>query len=573
MSSLVLLFVFLLLAPLLIATLYFKTRKGNILGIRQDYVRDVRYFGHSFAGMVEKALPNMKNGELQLSRKEQVLEIGSEQIFEEPEIEKLVIVRNREFCPKGEKLHFRKEIYCEKDAHLIGEELYLRAAFSRKRILLGNGTEVVRWVDADGAVAVYDHCDLGRSVSSGEQLVIGFDNIFHSLFAPQIRLGVRPEDPDEFMKGRDPKIFRLPVITDSEFNAHYISDDMISEEGLVPYTIITRLGLKIVDGIILQGDIHSDHFVRVMEGGTVLGNIFAEKDILLEKNTTVLGNVFTQGDIFFEEGACVGQPGKISSVIARGNIQFTGKNYVYGYISSEAGGRILPQMDIQMDDDGNEIPPIYCFPGKMKYQEEIRFRDLIEYGNVDAQGFRLDMNIKRAEIPFGAREIPESQFFGCGGMEEISLPVTLTSVEAYAFADCLKMRCKEDLGRIPLRFVGISAFENCENLECSGLPDTLESIEGAAFAGCSSLKTLVFSDGAALKKVGDHAFRSCTGLTKVSLPDRTEYVGVSAFLGCTSLKEISLPETVKEEPGVKELAKNCPGIHITFREVPAEEES
>ena len=60
-----------------------------------------------------------------------------------------------------------------------------------------------------------------------------------------------------------------------------------------------------IEDIILQGDIHSDGAVRIMENASVLGNIFAEKDILLEKNATVLGNIFTQGNIIFEEGASV----------------------------------------------------------------------------------------------------------------------------------------------------------------------------------------------------------------------------------------------------------------------------
>ena len=33
--------------PLLVAVLYFRMRKGQILKIRQDYVKDARYFGKS----------------------------------------------------------------------------------------------------------------------------------------------------------------------------------------------------------------------------------------------------------------------------------------------------------------------------------------------------------------------------------------------------------------------------------------------------------------------------------------------------------------------------------------------
>ena len=58
-----------------------------------------------------------------------------------------------------------------------------------------------------------------------------------------------------------------------------------------------------------------------------------------KKNVTVLGDIFTQGNIIFEEGASAGQPGKITSVVARGTITFYGGNYVYGYVVSEGGGK------------------------------------------------------------------------------------------------------------------------------------------------------------------------------------------------------------------------------------------
>lgn len=102
---------------------------------------------------------------------------------------------------------------------------------------------------------------------------------------------------------------------------------------------ISRGDIKVIEDIILQGDIHSDGAVRIMENASVLGNIFAEKDILLEKNATVLGNIFTQGNIIFEEGA--GQHDKITSVVARGTITFYDSNYVYGYVVSEGCGKIL----------------------------------------------------------------------------------------------------------------------------------------------------------------------------------------------------------------------------------------
>ena len=48
----ILLFVCMFSMPLLVAVLHFRMRKGQILKIRQDYVKNARYFGRSFSFLV-----------------------------------------------------------------------------------------------------------------------------------------------------------------------------------------------------------------------------------------------------------------------------------------------------------------------------------------------------------------------------------------------------------------------------------------------------------------------------------------------------------------------------------------
>ena len=557
----ILIFICMLSMPLGIAILYFKTRKGQILKIRQDYVKNARYFGRSFAEMVEKALPEMKDGVIVLSKPEECFQVEENQFFTEADINNLVIARTSVFCPQQDGLHFHKEIYSENDAVFEKEDMRIRAVYSKKRLLLGDKIQLLRWADAEKAVVVYDGCDLGRRVSSGEQLILGFDNTFQSLYAPVIRLGQRPEMPDCFMEGRDPRIFRMPAINSVEFNRHYIHEDMVSDDGTVPYTIISKGDIKVIRNIILQGDIHSDESVRIMEDSTVIGNVFAENNIILERNVTVLGNIFTQGNIIFEEGASAGQPDKISSVIARGKIDFYGNNYVFGYVAAEGGGEVL-----KPDRNESDIKE-YCFPKEPVYEEKIIFHSLEEYHNVNQQGFRLNMHVKEAVIPKGAAVIPESQFFGCRYLEKLQLPGSVSVIEDFAFADCNMLKIQGDISGLSLKSVGISAFENCHALEFSSLPDSLERIEGAAFAGCESVEKLLFSDTSLLKKIGDHAFRGCKKLKKIYLPDGVEYVGVSAFRDCISLEEISVSERIRDQQGILELKEFIPNVRISFREV------
>lgn len=559
MIWLLIVFCVLLLSPFLLALWYFKTKKGGILSIDQDYKRDARYFGRSFAEKVEAALPDIRDGIIHISKEEPVLEIQEGQVLETQEIKDLVVAYAKEFCPKGKNLCFAKEIYCGGDGRFTEENIKMRSVYAKGRLLLGNGTDLVRWADAEGTVAVYDHCQLGRSVSSEKLLVLGFDNTFHRLFAPHIRIGQRPCDQDVFQKKYNPEIFLLRVMEDRQYDWSYIDEEHADETGKVPYTIVTRSDIRLLEGMILQGDIHSDKSVRIMERGIVVGNIFAEENILLEKDAIVFGNVFSQGDIFLEKGACVGHSGKVSSMIARGKIEFSGENDVFGYVSSEAGGYILPAQDREGED--------YHYPEEMPCVDHIKFNSLEEYEKSDPQGYRLNPNIKYVEIPDGATNIPSSQFFGCSALETAVLSETICAIGAYTFADCIKMELNGNLEKMPLRSVGISAFENCRKLTFEKLPQTLQVIEGAAFAGCSSIEKIIFPNMAELKKIGAHAFRDCQNLTEVYLPDQVQSIGVSAFAGCSSLKTICLPETVSQEPGILQLVQKYPQVELVFRKL------
>ncbi len=109
MSVWILLFLCMMTMPLAAAVFHCSLKKGKILEIRQDYVRNARYFGKRFAELIEKALPDMKDGVITLSRKEEVQESREGQTFPEKDVEKLIIARETVFCPKESGLPFTRK--------------------------------------------------------------------------------------------------------------------------------------------------------------------------------------------------------------------------------------------------------------------------------------------------------------------------------------------------------------------------------------------------------------------------------------------------------------------------------
>ena len=66
-------FILLLILPILVANQYYKKRKGEVLFINQDKIRDARYFGKSFSSLIRENLQGVENNEIYLSRKKSLL--------------------------------------------------------------------------------------------------------------------------------------------------------------------------------------------------------------------------------------------------------------------------------------------------------------------------------------------------------------------------------------------------------------------------------------------------------------------------------------------------------------------
>ena len=76
------------------------------------------------------------------------------------------------------------------------------------------------------------------------------------------------------------------------------------------------------------------------------------------------------------------------------------------------------------------------------------------------------------------------------------------------------------------------------------LPDSVTVIEAYAFYGCSKLAGV--SLGQETERIGDYAFYECTDLVQIVLPDGTTSLGREAFRGCTGLKSMTLGAGVSE---------------------------
>ena len=123
--------------------------------------------------------------------------------------------------------------------------------------------------------------------------------------------------------------------------------------------------------------------------------------------------------------------------------------------------------------------------------------------------------------------------FPQGGPAIYAIPIGVTSVAQYAFANCTK------LSRVTvpssMTSIGLSAFVS------SGLTSVTiaaGSIGDFAFEFCTSLTNVTLGNG--VSSIGFGSFYQCSGLTSVTIPNSVTTIGDAAFEACTGLTNVTI---------------------------------
>lgn len=138
--------------------------------------------------------------------------------------------------------------------------------------------------------------------------------------------------------------------------------------------------------------------------------------------------------------------------------------------------------------------------------------------------------------------IPDKAFYMSKLNGKIDLPMSVTSIGAYAFT---KTACTDFSLPDRVTEIGEGAFESCNNFRTLNLPRDLKKIGNRAFKDCLLSGNLDIAYN--VTEIGDYAFSGCTGLTKLSLTSSLQRIGAYAFSGCKWLDcELAIPSSVTE---------------------------
>lgn len=108
-------------------------------------------------------------------------------------------------------------------------------------------------------------------------------------------------------------------------------------------------------------------------------------------------------------------------------------------------------------------------------------------------------------------ELGYSVFKGCSVLTSVTIPSSVTSIDAWA-------------------------FEGCSGLTSLIIPSSVTSIERSAFKDCCGLTSLAIPSS--VTSIGSYVFENCSGLTSITIPSSVTEIGGAAFKGCSSLTNL-----------------------------------
>ena len=143
-------------------------------------------------------------------------------------------------------------------------------------------------------------------------------------------------------------------------------------------------------------------------------------------------------------------------------------------------------------------------------------------------------NLQDIVLPVGVTSIGEWTFGGCSSLTSIAIPESVTSIEYGAFTGCSSLTSIA----IPegVTSIGHAAFWDCSSLTSIAIPESVTSIGGSAFAYCSSLTSIDIPEG--VTSIGNQAFFYCYSLTSIAIPEGVTSIGDYAFWDCSSLTQV-----------------------------------
>jgi cytoskeletal protein CcmA (bactofilin family) len=218
-----------------------------------------------------------------------------------------------------------------------GAKSVFRAVYAEGELVLGEGSQVLRWAHAGGKLNVGAHSVLRGRVSSDVGVSLGGDVVFERIGAPVISVGAEQDPPPP--PPAAPQSFRLPDGARQIGDHVRIEGDLEIPEGvLVGSSLVVAGRLRIGMGTIVQGSVKAHRDIELADEAQVAGSVVSRTRLMLGQAAWIGGAAIAEQRIRLGRGAVVGSPERPATVAAP-EIELSKGATVYGQISAMRGAR------------------------------------------------------------------------------------------------------------------------------------------------------------------------------------------------------------------------------------------
>lgn len=155
--------------------------------------------------------------------------------------------------------------------------------------------------------------------------------------------------------------------------------------------------------------------------------------------------------------------------------------------------------------------------------------------SISAYAFADCYQLKEINIPDGITELLRGTFYKCKSLTEITLPDSLTSLDAIVFYECVALSTIN----LPIKMtsIGEECFRSTPITEIT-IPEGITKLSSGLFMDCGQLTKIHWPNS--VKEIGSWAFQNCSGMKdkELIIPDSVETIGEYAFYGCYNIVKI-----------------------------------
>lgn len=164
------------------------------------------------------------------------------------------------------------------------------------------------------------------------------------------------------------------------------------------------------------------------------------------------------------------------------------------------------------------------------------------YASGYSESYAVSPKLEKVTIT-DATQIPYGAFSNCKNIKEITIPKTVTKIDAKSFNGCTGLETL-NFNAAKCQSTAENTFIECTALKNLNIGDDVITIYPNLFSKCTSLNKLVL--GNSVSSIKDSAFEGCTGITQCFIPGSVTEIEQAAFKNCSALRTVTYDGTEED---------------------------